>query len=509
MQVPGPVLLQQLNNNPAQVVRPGQWSVGQLLQAVVTGSGSSSGLPAHTAALQIGTQQILAYTPSSLQPGEQLNLRVVRAGQQPVLQVVSSLGPQSQLALDATRQALPRSGPMQPLLNNLFTVAARSEAFGGHLPAGSITLVKSILANLPELSGIRDGAALQRAIAGSGIFLEAKLAALVKRPVAHALGADLKAGLLKLASQTSSAFSAPGTSSPPNTGQPQASSRSAGQPQATSSNSAGQSQTTPTRGAVLSQAASAQSVVLAQATSPHIAGLLQTTSTRFTGQPQTTPSQSSGQPLATSPQSAGQPQATSSQSAGQPQTTSSQSAGQAQAQASTTLPQPLSAIVLAGLRPGEEPAMVLNRQSEAGLARIQLDQLATVTHENPRGALWALDIPIRDGNQGFIARLRIEQNQHQATPDTVQGSVWSVTLEFDMPELGPIQARLSMAGDNIDTRLWAERAGTMELMQNFTEVLRQRLADAGFAEASVTVFPGKAPVSGTPGQVSDLINLKA
>lgn len=412
MQIPGSVVLQQLASSPTQVIRPGQWTVGQLLQATVTRSGISSGLTPQTAVLRIGGQEMLARTPGDLPLGSRLNLKVLRGGQQPVMQITTATDSQAQVAAAATRLALPQQGSLAPLLRNLFTLVGQNQNLGSQLPAGSLTLAKTILAGLPELAGLRDAAAVQRAVANSGIFLEAKLASLAQRPNGHEISPDLKASLLKLSNQI-------------------------------------------------------------RATTPHITASLP-----------------------------GLPEAKASQPAtlNAPRT-HSQALPQTNSNANSN--------ILIGLRPGEDPSMLLTRQAQAGLARIQLDQLATVTHDNAKGALWTLEIPIREGDQAFIARLNIQREAPHPDQALTETDAWTVGLEFDLPELGPIHARLSLKGRHLDTRLWAERNETLELMQRFSDSLNHRLSKAGFSDASVAVYPGKPESQDLQSPKPELINLKA
>ena len=386
MQIPGLAPTQPLSLQAGQPIRPGQWSVGQLLQATVSEPMAAGRLAPHAALLRIANLEVLAQTPIPLQPGTSLSLKVVQNGRQPILQIITPGDPRAEITNAAVRQALPRQGPLAPLLNNLLTVTGQSGNFEGQLPRGSINILQSILAGIPQLNSLRDAAGVQRAVAASGIFLEAKLAGLLDRSSEATASPDLKAGLLKLVSLTQAAASG--------------------------------------------------------------------------------------------------------------------------AHRSPALPG-LPAANLTGLQPGEDPARTLARQAEAGLARIALDQLTSIHPESSKAAVWTLDLPFQDGDQAFTARLQIARDQQQSAGSEAAARQWDISLEIDLPELGPMHARLTLQRGLLTTRLWAERGNTLELLRAHSEKLSRRLADSGFSSARVCVYPGQPDSVTAETGLPDLIDVKA
>ena len=97
---------------------------------------------------------------------------------------------QAQVLAQATQQAAGRQGGLAPLVADL-TQAARNP----NLPGTVRSAAAQVLAQAAPADARVTGPDLARAFSGSGLFLEARLAA---QPQASPLGQDMKAGLLVL-----------------------------------------------------------------------------------------------------------------------------------------------------------------------------------------------------------------------------------------------------------------------------------------------------------------------
>ncbi len=121
----------------------------------------------------------------------------------------------------------------------------------------------------------------------------------------------------------------------------------------------------------------------------------------------------------------------------------------------------------------------LAQQVEGALARVSLDQLASLPRQD--GAqTWQLEIPFADSGRGDTAKLRITaEEKHTRGGETSQS--WSVNLELRPPGLGSFCARVVLLDGSIDTYLWSDTADTAESISKHRELLRARLEQAGLA----------------------------
>lgn len=168
----------------AAPARTSDWAVGQLLRAVV-----DSQTPDGTITLRLGTQLLEGRSDLPLRPGQSLTLQVTQAGTPTVLRIVPETATGTDGINRALRQALPRQGEIQPLLDGLVG-AARAP---GPLPPAVAAFANRLLSRLPDIQTLAVPGELKQALHDSGLFLEAHLARNSAAPER-----DLKAMLLQL-----------------------------------------------------------------------------------------------------------------------------------------------------------------------------------------------------------------------------------------------------------------------------------------------------------------------
>jgi hypothetical protein len=156
---------------------------GQVLHAVVVGSPMSG-----TALLRVGALELVARTALALARDQSLLLEVVKAGDQPELQVMPAED-QGELLARALRTSLPRQTPLADLLGRIADAA--KELLGDRSTAGLGREVLATLLGRAAATGT-EPAALRQALAQSGLVFEARLAQ------GQFDEGDLKATLLRL-----------------------------------------------------------------------------------------------------------------------------------------------------------------------------------------------------------------------------------------------------------------------------------------------------------------------
>ena len=176
-----------------------EWRVGAILEAVAVRDARSGQLW-----LDIGGQRHPARVASGdvtgPQNGERLQVRVLRNSPVLALETVSTQptesSAESAVIADALRKFVPRQQNPALLLANLAWIAQRKSGVET-LPRPVVQAAAHLWHALPEAEALGDPKALQAAIAKSGVFLEANLAA-HRGPPDPRVASDLKTLMLTL-----------------------------------------------------------------------------------------------------------------------------------------------------------------------------------------------------------------------------------------------------------------------------------------------------------------------
>jgi len=121
---------------------------------------------------------------------------------------------------------------------------------------------------------------------------------------------------------------------------------------------------------------------------------------------------------------------------------------------------------------------MLFRQAEGGLARVQLNQLASLPTEDTTRQAWQFEVPVKHQDHVDSFLIRLEQEQSNSKQGDTQ-PVWYVTLTFDIDPLGPVQAKISLHDDEVSTMFVAEKADSAELLNRRMYDLNQAFLDSG------------------------------
>jgi hypothetical protein len=176
-----------------------EWRVGAILQAVAVRAPGSGELW-----LDIAGQRYPARVASGdvagPQNGERLQVRILRNSPVLALETVSSQPTESSadtaVITDALRKFVPRQQNPALLLANLAWIAQRKSGVET-LPRPVVQAAAHLWHALPEAEALADPKALEAAIAKSGVFLEANLAA-PRGPADPRFATDLKTLMLTL-----------------------------------------------------------------------------------------------------------------------------------------------------------------------------------------------------------------------------------------------------------------------------------------------------------------------
>ena len=176
-----------------------EWRVGAILQAVAVRAPGSGELWLDIAG-QRYPARVASGNVAGPQDGERLQVRVLRNSPVLALETVSSQPTESSadtaVITDALRKFVPRQQNPALLLANLAWIAQRKSGVET-LPRPVVQSAAHLWHALPEAEALGDPKVLEAAIAKSGVFLEANLAA-HRGPPDPRLGSDIKSLMLTL-----------------------------------------------------------------------------------------------------------------------------------------------------------------------------------------------------------------------------------------------------------------------------------------------------------------------
>ena len=145
-----------------------------------------------------------------------------------------------------------------------------------------------------------------------------------------------------------------------------------------------------------------------------------------------------------------------------------------------TLPDQLSA--------GLDPNNLLLAKTEGAIARIVLDQLASLPQINEPQTTWQIGIPFTDGAHTDTVNLKIKREDN-SNPAYSQPN-WSVVLELNPPGMGVLHCKISLFDDKVDTYFWSDFQDGITQVQDNLDMLANRYMEAGLAVGNLNVVDG-------------------
>lgn len=141
----------------------------------------------------------------------------------------------------------------------------------------------------------------------------------------------------------------------------------------------------------------------------------------------------------------------------------------------------------------------LLRLAAAAVSRLQTHQLSSLgqTHTTSDGTqvtVWQIEIPTRDQHHMVPLQLKFQHEEPaQQEADKPATAVWRIDLNFDLDPLGPLHIQASLQGDSLSSQLWAQHAGTAELIDSELPNLRDRLLGIGLTVKDLSCHQGSPP----------------
>lgn len=130
----------------------------------------------------------------------------------------------------------------------------------------------------------------------------------------------------------------------------------------------------------------------------------------------------------------------------------------------------------------------------AGASESQLQQSLPVPYpafpQDGAQTVCCLTLPYQLPEQTATTQLRIGQREAKGGKETATTKVWVVSLRFDHPTLGTIQAGLELWPDHLDADFWTESRLALTTLRHAEPELRQRFEALGHRVDKVGVHEG-------------------
>lgn len=456
------------------------FQLGQLIHATVQ-SVQGNGL----INIQIGSVNLTAKTQGiSLQPGQSIQLQVTQVGKTITLNILQTTTPNVSASLlnNAIRSTIPLQQSLSFAFGNLNLINKPATLNSPiPLPQSVIDVSRQLIQSLPSISQVSHGKGLQTALLTSGVFFETNLAAnqsTDQRGLSQLFSQDLKANLLQLKHTLQQT---PATSS--------AATDNAKTMRSDKLPSAGTNTSTPTPKQVLPPP------VDSGERRPTVATATQTQLplTSETAAPKSGPSTMINNAHLVNQYS---------------QNGSSQlhlPLRGAQPQSQAAVP----ASINSNMNTDEAISELLG-QINASLSRLQLHQFSNAAPTLQHQPAWLLELPVQAHNRTDLFHIAIQEDTpHSEQEQVVSQHTWSVTMAFNLPNLGPMQVEVKIAQATVSARIWANDPATKKLAEHDLSFLRRSLEEEGIAVGQLDCFQGPSPQQTKPDDPFSLINTKA
>ena len=141
----------------------------------------------------------------------------------------------------------------------------------------------------------------------------------------------------------------------------------------------------------------------------------------------------------------------------------------------------------------EDEILALYSKIQSAIARLSLLQVNTAENFFRGEYIWQLEIPVKHTEAVEIISISIENEQKD--PLHKDKNTWVVNLALDLPQLGPVQVRISLFKQGISSCFWSESPKTLCLIEAQFERLRTKLEQQGLKTLALCCQQGKPAVT--------------
>ncbi|WP_445369337.1 flagellar hook-length control protein FliK [Methylomonas sp. BW4-1] len=129
------------------------------------------------------------------------------------------------------------------------------------------------------------------------------------------------------------------------------------------------------------------------------------------------------------------------------------------------------------------------QKAQGNLAKLTLDQLNSLPRDDSPKQVWILELPFFNKAEPETLQLMVEQDK-QANSENGQKN-WVVSITITPPELATIHCKVSCYDGTINTRFWSESTSTVDKINARLDYLRQQFEQKGLKPGFMDVQQGK------------------
>ncbi|MGR9107181.1 MAG: flagellar hook-length control protein FliK [Gammaproteobacteria bacterium] len=160
-----------------------------------------------------------------------------------------------------------------------------------------------------------------------------------------------------------------------------------------------------------------------------------------------------------------------------------------------------------GLEQESRLNQTLAESAKGALSKIVVEQLASLPENQPGKQVWHLEIPYLHGNHAEAAKLTIERETRSQVPEP--GHQWSIVLELNPPNLGTLQSKITLQGNQVNAYFRSESEPIRDLIHNHLKLLELQLSNAGLEVGHLASGTGLAREKPIHSQNQRLFDAKA
>ena len=151
----------------------------------------------------------------------------------------------------------------------------------------------------------------------------------------------------------------------------------------------------------------------------------------------------------------------------------------------------------------------LLQKTENSVAKLTLDQLASLPKDDSPKQVWLLEIPFISESKAQSVKIEIERDKRNGSEQEEQAK-WSVFLTISPPNLGTLHCKLSYLDDKINAHFWSEQQTVTCLIKQNIEHLKKQFEAEGLNPGFIDALDGTPPRKETAPTIEmGLINEKA
>ncbi len=158
----------------------------------------------------------------------------------------------------------------------------------------------------------------------------------------------------------------------------------------------------------------------------------------------------------------------------------------------------------------QESAPSLLRVVEAGLARLESQQLVAAQGRENQQLMWLLELPVRNGQEIDVWQFYLRREERSTRQASEQNEVhWRVSLNVALGALGELAVEVDYAASETQLVFYSKNPDILALIQQRQDDLVTRLNTLGVEQTRVEAHFGELPEASRPPQYQPALDARA